>query len=396
MAGTEKHRIQITVPDYYKQVDEGVWEELEKYLYAGFLTSASIVLDKTFVFKTLNSYEVRSLDYFRPLRKSPTEINSNFRSAFIAHSIAYIDGENLLRDRSRHIRKLIAVIAKISAGLQEEILDNLKALNSRSHRLYPLTEVYAHENRSRFKWLQFKDTPIHSPLATGIPGTDELGMNYCQQIWVALNRLTDNREQLEHDWGNAKFIGGCFAGKGIRAIEERDKARRETEKQDIQDLKMRVLYAYLNRKADSEFSPEVNKVIPLPDGRLATVEKMHRADSVEQLADQLSAALSGEKDFHDKVIEDQQKKLQIRARAIEIQRMQLWQQPSVLTEAAQSSSVPLSGGSRILGGPAAAEAQLARMKQLQLDRIHNFRNADLNITNTVKAPDSNNKNSDEK
>jgi hypothetical protein len=378
----KKRRIEITVPDYYKKIDDNVWEELEKYIFTGFLTSSAHILDRTYTFKTLNYHEVRNLDFFKPLRKSSLEIRTLYKAAFIAHSILYIDGENTLHNRDDHIRKLVIAISKIPAGIQEEMVNSLGALNSRANRLYPLTEVYVHENRSRFKWLHTQSTVISSPTVTGIRGTDELGLNYCQQMWVALNRLLDNREQLEADWTHAKFIGGCFAGKGIRTIEEKDKARREKEKLDLHDLKTKVLFRYLNRNAGPE--DVAPKQVTLPDGRMATVEKMFRAESVEELANQLSSALSNEKDYHDKVIEIKQKELRRRARSIDKYRKQLYSRPPVLDEAAESKSIPLAGGSRILGGGRVeAEAYKRNWQHIDLDRIKQFERINLDLPNPM-------------
>lgn len=374
----KKRRVEINVPDYYKKIDEDVWEELEKYLFMGFLTSSAHILDKTFVFKTLNHHEIRNLEFFKPLRKSAPEIKTLYRSVFISHSILYIDGENALHNRPLHIRKLINTISKIPAGILEEIVSSLGALNYRASRLYPLTEVYVHENRSRFKWLYTQNNAINSPIVTGINGTDELGINYCQQTWVALNRLLDQKEQVEIDWSNAKFVGGCFAGKGIRSIEEKDKARREKEKLDLHDLKTKVLYKYLNRDAGpDDVAP---KQVTLPDGRMATVEKMFRAESVEELANQLSAALSDEKDYHDKVIEIKQKELRKRARSIDRHRKQLWSRPSVIDDAAQARSTPLTGGSRILGGGRVeAEAYKNKWIQVDLEKVKQFERINMDI-----------------
>jgi len=389
-APVKKRRIEISVPDYYKKIDENVWEELEKYLFTGFLTSSAYILDRTFIFKTLNHHEVRNLDYFKLLRKSSTEVRASFRASFIAHSILYIDGENTLYDRMRHIRRLISTISKIPAGVQEEMTGNLGSLNARANRLYPLTEVYAHENRSRFKWLHMQSSPINSPLNTGIQGTDELGANYCQQMWVALNRLLDNREQLEADWSNTKFMGGCFAGKGIRAVEEKDKGRKEKEKLDLYDLKTKVLFRYLNRDAGPE--DVAPKQVTLPDGRMATVEKLFRAESVEELANQLSAALSDEKDYHDKVIEIKQKELRRRARSIDKYRKQLYARPPILDEAAESKSLPLAGGSRILGGGRVeAEAYRDRWQQIDLERVKQFEKVNLDLPNPMDYTQTANK-----
>jgi len=374
-AEESNHKIRIEVPEAFKKVNEEVWEELENYLFTGFLSSSASILKETFIFKTLNHTEIRNIEFMKPFRSSVPEAKDRFRTAFIAHSVFMIDGENFLHDRPRHFRKLMKLISRIPTNLQQKIINNLASLNSKASRLYPLTEVYVHENRSRFKWMQYSNLAINSQSVTGIPGTDEIGISHCQSAWVAMNKIIDRRDQIERDWGNAKFIGSCFAGKGVRSIDERDKTRLERERQELDDLKIKVLYNYLNKTEGQKDAPQITV---LPDGRRVVVEKRFRADSVEDLADQLSAALSGEKDHHDLVVESQQRKVQERSQAIHDYHRSLYAQTPQFREP----------GSRILGGKLEADAYLARIQALRLESIEKGRNM-------IPAMEGNNESYDE-
>lgn len=362
--GHPARKVKIEVPEAYKQLHEGVWEELEKYLFTGFLVNPASVSDHSFVFKSLNHYEVKNIEFMKPAKSAPADAKSHFRNCFIAYSVFMVDGVNVLFERQRNINRLIKIISKIPPPVQEKIVAHLASLNARAHRLYPLTEVYVHENRSRYRWMQVQNIPVHAALATGIAGTDELGMNYSQQTWIALNRVLDRRDEMERDWSNAKFIGSCFAGKGVRAVDDRDRARLERERVEQEDKKMRVLHAYLNRLPTGEDPPQVTQ---LPDGRTATVVKKFAADSVEELADQLSAALSGEKDHHDVVVERRIKQLRDRARAIETTRNRIYSMP-VAPGAAMAAQGAL-GGSRVLGGKKEADAYIARIEAMRAEQI---------------------------
>lgn len=360
MSGAEG-KIRLRLPDHYnRSVDEGVWDELEKYIFTGFLTSSTVVAGRSFVFKTINPYELRNLEFMRPAKAPDADVRSKFRSAFIAYSVLMVDGVNTLFERPRHINRLVRAINKIPTAVQEEIIRNLSVLNERASRLHPLVEVYAYENRSRFRWMQIDNTQVHSPISTGIPGTDELGMNVAQQTWTALNRLIDRREVMEREWSNAKFIGSCFAGKAIRSVDEKDKSRLERERTDREELKMKLLHSYLNREA---LGKEPEETIELPDGRTATVVRGNaadgkwRADSAEELREQLERALSGELDHHDRIIEAQQKKLHERALRMEAEQNRVFQTPRV-------PGGPKEAGSMVLGGKDAADAYIKRMEDL--------------------------------
>lgn len=294
-------RIEVSVPKNYSPIDDSVWEDAESYIFQGFLTSHAVIQNQFFVFKTLNHLEMRQIEFMRPSTNSDLERRNFFRAAFIAQSIFIVNGNNSLVDREKSITKLVKVISKLGSAHQEKIFENLKSLNERASRAFPLIEIYSFENRSRFKWLQHGGTPINSVNNTGISGTDSLGLNWAQSMWTALNKIYDRKDQDEKDWQNAKFIGGCFAGKGIRALDDKDRMRAEREKKEKEELKLKVLRQYLNRSTKKLESP-VETVI-LPDGRQAEVINRFRADSAEDLARQLSSALNNEKDSHDLAVE---------------------------------------------------------------------------------------------
>ena len=365
----KRQKVVIKVPESYKKVSDEVWQELETFLYTGFLTVPTTINEQQFVFKTINQHELRLITFSSP---SDSTGNGLFRSRFIAYSIFMANGSNVLFDRPRHINKLFNLIKKLPDSVQNKIIENLTILNERSTHLYPLVEVYAYENRSRIKWAYSKNSPIHSPLNSGIPGTDQIGMNSCQQMWTALSQIIERRDEVEREWQHAKFIGSCFAGKGIRAIDERDRGRLEKERVDREELKMKVLFGYLNRYNPDEKEPEA--LITLPDGRKAHVVKKFKAETAEELAREMSAVVSGEKDHHDRVMEAETLRMQSRAAIISKERNKL------LYTVPKYEGMP-EGGSRVIGGKAEAEALLKRMREARETQRQAFAKFDLNSSN---------------
>lgn len=374
MAGS---RVEISVPDVYRQVDSNVWDELETYLYRSFLTSPAIVGDMDVVFKTLNHHEVANINFHRPARGSSEEVQRKYRATLIAYSVFMVDGENVLCDRANYLRRFIKIFDKIDNVVLEKIVNNLSLLNKRTTFLFPLTEIYVHENRSRFKWLHIKQTNINSPSVTGILGTDALGMNYCQQTWTSLNHLQDLREEMERDWSNAKFVGSCFNSKGVRQIEEKDRGRREKERQDQDDLRMKILYRYLNRD-DHGNSIEPEDIMTLPDGRKVKVEKREIAQTVDELAKQLSSSLSGEKDKHDEIIEKALQKIKERREAADAEKVNLYKAPALEGD---DDTVSI-----VLPGKEAADNRLMRIRRLQIENnqdIFTKMNPDINDGSSI-------------
>lgn len=375
-----QHSVKIDVPQHYKsRVTDEVWEELENFLYLGFLTTTVTFGEATFVFKTLNHLEIRNINFMKPGRTSAPGVRAAFRSAFIAHSVFMFNGTNVLYERPRNIHKLVRTMAKFSDAIQDKILENLTYLNERVMRLLPLVEAYVYENRSRFRWMQLGSMPIHDPRFTGTPGTDELGMNVCQLNWTALNQILDKREIIEREWSNAKFIGGCFAGRGIRSIEEKDRSRLEKERVDREEKKIKVLQAYLNRTAPGQ---EPEQTVQLPDGRRAVVVKKFQANSAEELAEQLSAALSGEKDFHDLVIEQKQREHEERAKQLEKDKFRFFKS----VPANQMGTQIGTSASRVMSGKGEVDAYISRMQELRQLQMERFRQPEESSESSSEDP----------
>lgn len=353
-------RIEIKVPDIYRQTEAGVWDELEIYLYRSFLTASALIADIHFIFKTINHHEIANIELHRPIRGSSEEVQRRYQSTLIAYSVFMLDGSNVLPDRSRYLPRLIKTFEKMDPTIIGIIVKHISLLNRRANFLFPLTEVYVHENRSRFKWLHTRQTSINSPVVTGIPGTDLLGMNYCQQTWTTLNQLQDVKDEIERDWNNSKFVGSCFNGKGVRPIEEKDRGRREKERQDQEDLKMKVLFRYLNRDEYGR-SIEPDDTMTLPDGRKVTVEKRTSAQTVDELALELSASLSGEKDAHDIIIEKALLQMQQKREQLDREKVNLYK-ATPLEESDSVSDV-------LTGGRQEADMRVARLRAIQQDQV---------------------------
>ena len=123
-----------------------------------------------------------------------------------------------------------------------------------------------------------------------------MGINYAQLVWRALNYYEDLRENSEREWDNSKFIGSCFAGKGVQKIYTQDKDRRQKEKEDRLKKRDQLIRQVMLRE-----DPEEQKK--------STRGTMQVARTVDELADQLQKNLRGERDWHDEVVAAEQKRL---------------------------------------------------------------------------------------
>lgn len=289
--------VHITVPKE-PEVNPEVWRDVEPLLYRGFLTQEADINGVYFVFKSMNHHEFESLRFrggFRAGRAS-----EGFWDIFLSHAVFMVDGINLLTDRETHLEALSTHFRSVSKTSKAKIIRHISEVNRRASVATTLTEAYAMEAISRYRWLQLQGLDLTSVAVTGIYGTDRLGLNWAQQIWRALNLIEDRNDTQEREWENAKFIGSCFAGKGLQKVYAQDTERRRKEKEERITRKDKLLRELLL----GEKIEEGTTVIP---GAVIKAPK-----TVDELATQLEKDLRGEQDWHDQVIREHEDRIRQR------------------------------------------------------------------------------------
>jgi hypothetical protein len=257
------------------------YTDLEQLLFRGFLCVFVDLCGVRFVFKSINTTEMDRVKFYLGSKNVDP---FSYQLYFIAYSIFMVEDTNILPCREQIFPQLVANLRTISKSLLSRIATILSDLNSKSVLAGSLTEAYNYEDVSRQNWASYRDCKITDPNVTGCDGTQYLGFNAYQKLWVALNRFDDFRTQREIDWDNAKFIGSCFNPKGVQKIEHQDSARRDTEKKEREAIR---LGGVREENGDIKIS----------------------AESVEELMDQLERSVKGEKDYHDSVVDSYEQKI---------------------------------------------------------------------------------------
>lgn len=348
-----KEEPKIEVPKDFPEVNPEIYKDVEPLLFRGFLHVPAEINGVQFVFKSLNHHEFDLIKLMMPVEGATTrEAVSKFHNYFLSHGVFMVDGVNVLSDRDRMFGELVEFFESFNGDVITKIVRCLSDLNRRANRAVTLTEAYAMEVSSRLRWTQFKQMDLTGTAVTGIKGTSSLGLNWAQLTWLAINRYEDIREQSEREWENAKFVASAMAGKGMSRIHNQDKRRRESEKAERIERRDRVLrFAILGESMDKE-----------------KVDRAHIkvARTTEDLALQMKRDLSGEKDFHDRVIEaldaQTRKKLEEQQnRYLELQA----QHAEEFGELAISGGTPLKGMT-----PDQARNYSNRQRQLQYERLN--------------------------
>ncbi len=343
-----KHRddIHITVPKE-PEVNPEVYKDVEPMLYRGFLTISASINTVYFVFKSLNHHELELLKFSGGL--TATHVTPAFWDTFLAYGVFMIDGVNVLADRDRWLPKISDTFEQLPKDAKSKIIRYVSEVNRRASNAVALTEAYAMELMSRYRWAQLRGVDLTSPAVTGIDGSQRLGLNWAQQLWRALNYFEDRNEEHEREWENAKFIGSCLAGKGISKVYHQDTERRRKEREERLSRKDKILREIVLGET------VVAKTHVLP-GVAVTAPR-----TVEELADQLEKDLRGDKDWHDRVIEDHERKV----------RQQYQARQTQLATIAQDNATRFGNRSLVGGGDLQGLTQqevellLERRKQLE-------------------------------
>lgn len=327
------------------EVKPEVYRDVEAMVFRGFIVLPADINDVQFVFKSLNQHEFSTVRLLSGADEDK-ELPARFWSLFLAQGVLIVDGINVLTERATAVPMLAKLFEDLPKDARRKIIRYLSEINRRAANAVTLTEAYAMEKYSRFRWAQTKGLDLTSPSISGIDGTQHLGLNWAQLLWRALNYFDDMEYDNEREWENAKFIGSCFAGKGLQKIYGQDTRRRESERDEKAARKDRLLRHILLGEPLEESSVQG-----------AVVQVAH---TVEELAKQLEADLKGEQDFHDRVVaqaearirEQHQKRRQELAELVE-RRTKEWQ------------GKPIQGGTEMEGlRPEQVQERILRKRQL--------------------------------
>lgn len=297
-ADEEEDDLHIDVPQGLPEVNPEVFRDVEPLLFKGFVYAAASINDVPFVFKSLNHHEFEQLNMMGvDLRTVGRNVGHKAVlkqfNTFLAFGVLFFDGINVLSERGKYLSQIAEMFGEFNETIRRKVIYHLSEINRRANRAVLLTEAYAMEPQSRLRWAQYKGAGLMSPAVTGIAGTDALGMNWSQLMWRAINHFEDQKDAAEREWENAKFIASSMAGKGMQKVYTQDKQRRKHEREDRLERRDKILRFALLNEAPSDGSK---------------VGAMVVARTVEELTTQLKRDLQGEKDWHDMVVDQMERR----------------------------------------------------------------------------------------
>jgi len=209
----------------------------------------------------------------------------------IAQLIWMMDGYVLFHEPNSPVA-VYKAMQGLPEGALRPLVDVVMDLTKRVTRASQGVTSYAYEDSSRSLWNQIQTHPMPSDRLAGIPGVETLGMNVIQRMWTAYNGIEDWREGEQARWDQAKFVASATNPKGVNQITSRDKAAHMEEKDRRQAVFDRFFYEAIG--------------VLDADGKDRSGEKQFiiKASTPDELAEEMRKWVSGELDFHDKVVEN--------------------------------------------------------------------------------------------
>lgn len=347
-ASGEEDDLHIEIPRM-PEVNPEIYRDVEPLLFRGFLYAPATINGVSFVFKSLNHHEFEQLS-FLDFDKTRRGLKRAY-DLFLSYGVLMVDGSNVLPDRDNWLPEIADFFGKLDDGARRTAINRLSEINRRANRAVILTEAYTTEIHSRLRWAQVRGLDLMSTAVTGFTGTDRLGMNWAQLTWRAVNHMEDLKEGAEREWENAKFVASAMAGKGMSKVHSQDRQRRKREAEERAERKDRILrFALLGEPLDKASK----------GGAAITV-----ARTVEELASQLEKDLKGEKDWHDMVVAETERRVQEQAQARRDQIRKFQEQASErYGDRAVVGTTDLAGLS-----PEEVQFRLQRRRQLAAQRL---------------------------
>lgn len=258
-----------------------LYSDVEELLEHGFLRHSVRIDGHTLIMRSLlpdDSYKIQA-------RSAYSERLGLLRWS-VATSIWMVDGFEIPPSQTNGS---YFVYQSWIQDLQDSVVEILSSmvvgLQNRVSRAMRLLESYCYEPYSRTLWRML-----------GRP-RELSNTNILQRMWIAFNLNEDESSHNDIQWAQTRTIvasmsnkAGKVLSKDLKRIQEREDNRR---KRIIEETVNWVIYGDEQRK----------KLFVKINGKEVEVPRIHYAETVADLEDEMRKVFAGEKDFHDHLVE---------------------------------------------------------------------------------------------
>lgn len=260
-----------------------IYKDVEQLIVPGFLSHQARIGSTTFSFRSLTQQDIFLLNH-----RVGLEVRERiWKEWALAMGTWMVDGQLVLGDPhvAYQIREHLKYLPNRALA---DLFTIFQGFFSRVGRALRIIEAFCYEDFSRSLW-RFSGKGMPNRISvSGLPGTENVGLNAAQQVWVAYNTGEDEREEWEQEWELAKFIASASAPKAIKKMAARDKNRTAVER----DRRLRSIHeAYWQATGGKG---------ELLGGGVHVQQSITREEMIEEMR----RVREGEKDLHDMIVED--------------------------------------------------------------------------------------------
>lgn|GEM_PF-1593198 len=263
-----------------------MYADVRHLLTPGFLTETVRINETALVLRTFNRG-----DYFMLLNRGVESENPAFLDWIIAAAVWVVDGQPVLEDPSAtyHIREMCAGFPRV---IKHDLMAVVGHLRERVETALNRVEAFFYEDESRFIWR------AHGPRitgATGVPGSERLGVNALQELWIAYNEVEDHRESFVAQWTQTKLIAQTMAPKGIKKLNKSDEMAQRRLDQEREAVRTKAYYQFIGRE---ELAAK-----RVPEQSNSPYVERYVVRSVEDMQEEYRKWRQGIKDEHDLIVD---------------------------------------------------------------------------------------------
>lgn len=273
----------VLPPTTYEQ-RESLYSDLRELLLNGFISHKVRLSGSTIALRNLNGADNVFLN-----NCTFGDNDSEWKIWVIARSLWMIDGMILLGEKNSAYFAY-QKLKDLSKNSVSRIYNLVIQLTQKANEQYKKIEPFSIEKASRALWQQCKQHPLPSDRISGLIGSETLGINLIQRIWVSMNTYQDEIEKEKREWANAKFIASASAPKGVEKINKKEQSAQEQET----IRKKRFL--------DEFYYRETGVITDDEDKPTTTNRVIKSASTPDELEDEMRRWVSGEQDDHDRIV----------------------------------------------------------------------------------------------
>lgn len=273
----------VLPPTTYEQ-RESLYSDLITLITVGFLSHKCKLGDSTLSFRNLNpsdNFFLRNCQY--------SSGDKEWMLWTVARSIWMIDGFIFMGEKN-YAYYVYQQIKDLPKEVVTRLFKLVVSLTKRVNEQYEKIEAYYYEDNSRNLWSQLRHISLPDDRVSGISGSEKLGINLAQRLWVSLNTFRDEILSERKSWNNAKFVASASSPKGVDKINKKETNSIQQE----ENRKKRFL--------DEFYYRQTGVITDEKEGGKTTTRVVKSASTPDELEEEMRKWVSGENDDHDKIV----------------------------------------------------------------------------------------------